>query len=245
MRRLTLIAILTLLLTACSPAAPIATVLPSPLPLTGSVVIDNPPDGAIIYSELLYMSGSAQSVPGNQFQIVLTGVDDQTIAQTTVQIGSDNKWKLELPHGYTGDPTEVTVTARANYPGAPADSDYADESIVLSSKDHRPEGTFGRITSPDEGSTVGGDMIQVTGTASGVFENQFTVEMLDDKGNSLARQAVALFNPYIIDEMPWTVQLSIGKYLGPAEIRVYTKSAKDGSDVPIASVKVTVTADAG
>jgi hypothetical protein len=239
------------LLAACSPSTSStsvqspSTIAPTSAPLTGSVTINTPPDGAIIYSETVVVSGTAQNVPDNHFLVKLITAEDKTLAIVTANIDSGGNWSAEIVHGYAGEPTEVTISALPDYAGAPIDDDYAEGSIVISGRSYRPEGTYGGITAPLDGASVGGDTLQVSGTASGVFENQFTVELRSPDGKAISTQHVTLNNPNVIDEMPWETDLPTNGYLGPAEVRAYATSAKDGSEIPLGSAKITVTAAAG
>jgi hypothetical protein len=203
------------------------------------VSIDYPQDGTVIYSEQVSLSGTSAGV--GQFRIELVNPDNKVIAGETVTPGADGKWSLQLKHGYTGEPTEITVAARPANGG----DDYDERTIALAGAQYRPQGTFGTILEPGEGGSAGGDQIPVSGTASGVFENTLTVE-LSGGGKVISQQNVTLVNPGMVDEVPWTVSLSTSGYTGPAQLLAYTTSAKDGSRVVLGEVKnFTITTDAG
>jgi hypothetical protein len=203
------------------------------------VSIDYPQDGTVIYAEEVSLSGKSTGV--GQFRIELVNPDNKVIAGETVTPGADGKWSLQLKHGYTGEPTEITLAARPVSGG----DDYDERTIALAGAQYRPQGTFGTILEPGEGGTAGGDEISVSGSASGVFENTLTVE-LSGGGKVISQQNVTLVNPGVVDEVPWIVSLPTNGYTGPAQLIAYTTSAKDGSRVVLGEVKnFTITTDAG
>ena len=103
--------ILTLLIicAACAPAAAPSnvTVFPTQPPLPGSVTINHPPDGSIIYAEALYLEGSASDLPAAGFRLEVTSALDELLADVMIQPEA-NDWSIELVHEYAGDPIEVT-----------------------------------------------------------------------------------------------------------------------------------------
>lgn len=236
-------ALLLLLAAACGPGQPEATPTPTAPALTGSVAILLPASGAIIYSEVLNVSGTANSLPNNQFTLQLENIDGDTVNQSVITVAENGNWEVELTHGYSGEPSEFTILALPTN-GATSD-DYDAASVVIAGNSYRPEGTFGSIISPADGSTIGGDSVEVTGTASGLFENEFVLALVDSNGNEVSRQNVTVYNPNFIDDMPWTAELATAGYLGSATIRAFAISARDGSEIPLDSVSVTVSDAAG
>lgn len=240
MRSFTLIVLLILTLAACqSVAQPTATTEPT---LQGTVNITTPVSGSIIYSESLWLEGNAENVPQEGFKMRVVTAEDTVLAETIIQ-PQDGRWQIELVHGYTGDPTEVSVYA------LPVDEsvtqDYDIETIMIAPLETRPEGVFGTILSPQNGDTPGGDEIPVIGSASGVFENQFTLALEQPDGTEISNVHVTMTNPYFVDEMIWEASLPTNGYTGPAVIRAYTLSAADGSEIPLGEVEVMVSRVAG
>ena len=135
--RLFYVLLLVLSFTACiaSSEQDNATGTSSPEPLIGTVDITFPMSGAIIYSETLYLSGTANNIPSEGFRIELIAPDESVIAATLVQTDSDT-WVTEIVHEYSGDPTEVTIVAKGLDENSPLDYDI--ESILLSSLAQRP-----------------------------------------------------------------------------------------------------------
>jgi hypothetical protein len=242
MRPLALL-ILLIALGACGPAVmptPMQTVAPAtPAPFR-RVNITYPQDGTVVYADKVYLSGASQDI--RTFRVQLVNPDGQTIAEATVKAEDQGTWKVELAHGYTGEPMEVTVTTLP-IEGQAEDTDYAIATIVIAGAKYRPEGIFGRITDPTEDSTVGGDTIQLSGAVSGIPQGSFTLALMNG-ANIIDQQTVMVFNPYTVDEAPWTAELRTKGYTGPASIRAYV--LKDGSQIEIGAIKrITVTTDAG
>jgi hypothetical protein len=209
------------------------------------VEITYPLDGTIVYSELLYVSGTATDIPNKTFLIRLVGADDQKIVEAAVQPGEDGSWTVELAHGYNGEPMEMALLALPAVEDVSNESDYAIHQIVVAAQSYRPQGSFGSITSPSEGGTVGGESFEVTGTVSGVFENTFILALMGEDGTEIDMKPVTMLNPYFLDEVPWVAELETNGYTGSAVIEVYEISARDGSKIPFGSVRVTVVQEAG
>lgn len=246
MWRLPLILLILFSGAACSPNPPAATATPLlPPTLSGTVEISIPQAASVIYAEALYLAGTAENIPNQQFKIKLLDPEGLALTQVDVAVQEDGKWQVELVHGYTGDPTEITIAALPSYTDAPADTLYAERSVLLAGHSARPEGTFGSITAPLANDTIGGDFIQVSGTVSGVFENTFTVELRAEDGAVIDQKLVTATNPYFIDEVPWTAELLTSAYTGPATIRAYALSARDGSEIPLADVSIILSRTAG
>ncbi|NWF67830.1 MAG: hypothetical protein HXY40_01970 [Chloroflexi bacterium] len=241
MRAVVMLALMALLVAACSPAAS----GPTPLPgLTGSVMITYPPDGTTVYAEAIYVQGSAQGVPNNTFALEVVGADDQIIARSTV-IVTDGQWTVELPHTYTGEPMEATIYAIPDNTDLSIAQTYASATIIIAGMSYRPEGVFGSITSPATGSTIGGDNLTVTGTASGLYQGTLLLGLFAPDGAQISQIVIAVFNPYFTDAVLWTGEVPTNGYTGAAELRAYYQQASDGKDVTLASVQITITAVAG
>ncbi len=240
MRLSILIAVTLLLITACSIGEPASTPIPTVPPLTGNVDIEYPQDGTVIYSELMHLSGTAQNL--SQFTLKLVNVDDTVIAQAEIQVGDDGNWQLELVHGYNGEPTEVTILA---LPSPEDERDYDIAIVMMAASSHRPDGTFGSIFTPFEGDTVSGDTIEVMGTASGLFEGDFILELVGSDGQVIESQIILVYGFSRLDELPWAANLATNSYTGPAQIRAYTISPRDGAENLLNSVSIIISATAG
>lgn len=245
MRNLLLIMMLSLAAgsAACRPSP--AESIPTAPVLVGSVEIQVPPEGAIIYAEVVYAAGISAQLPAQGFLLKLNNAEDETLIQVTVVPDSAGHWAVELPHPYNGEPTEMTLIAAPHYDGAPTEIDYAAQPLVLAGQSYRPPGIFGSIFTPTDGATVGGDSMLVSGTVSGVFEGSFSLALIDSTGSAIDTQIVTAASGSALDEVPWTAALATHGYTGAAEIRVLVYSADDGSESVLAKASIVITQDAG
>ncbi len=233
-------------LVACSPAnTPETIIQPTQDPtLEGTVSITAPAISSIIYSETVHLAGQASGIPANQFQVQLVGPDDSVYATSTVLVDANGKWQAEIPHGYSGEPTEITVNALP-VGETLATRRYVAYSMVLAGLSYRPEGTFGSITRPVEGDTVGGDLIEVEGRGSGIYENTLLVSLITEDGAIIDNHIITLDNPNIMDDVPWKVDLTTNNYTGPAEIHIFYQSITPVDQVTLDTIKVTISNEAG
>lgn len=243
--RLDMTIIMMALLVACRPAAAppdAATLEPTQVPLSGSIAITTPAEGAVIYAELITLAGTASDLPENAFNLVLTGPDGERIAGTTVRDASPS-WHIELMHTYTGEPIEVTISAHPldlTSTGA-----YARRTIALAGHSYRPEGISGGITLPADGSTVGGEFLLITGTASGVPEYALTIDLIAEDGRLVSRTYAQTSNPYLLDDMPWRAELGINGHYGSATIQFGAQNAADNTVTPLDNIQVQIETAAG
>ncbi|MDX1996067.1 MAG: hypothetical protein SF029_27055 [bacterium] len=238
MRLLLLITSLAMLLTACGGTT--GDVQSAAGTTDGAVTMTFPASGTVIYAESLYLAGQVSGDSPQSFRLEVIGTDDSMIASTQVANASGD-WQVELIHGYTGEPTEVTIQAVS----LDGQNVLASSSVLLSSNDYRPEGAYGFILLPGEGDAVGGDSIPVEGSVSGVFENTFTLVLVDSAENILDEQIITVLNPYFIDEVPYQADLAPGSYTGAAVIRAQATNAEDGGLIELGSVSITIDSSAG
>ncbi len=230
-----------LLLTACSPAVPSTATPAPPTPNSGgSVEFITPQAGSIIYAEVLYLAGTAANIPGSSFRIEVVGADEQVIAQTTVPV-TGTGWQVELMHGYSSEPVEAVILAVP----VTGEGEYDRVTVALAGQQQRPEGSFGSITSPAEGDTVGGDLIEVRGRGSGLFENSLLISLIAEGGAVLDNRIITLNNPYFIDDVPWRVELGTKNHMGAAEIHIFYQSMSTIDEVILDSVPINLTTEAG
>lgn len=237
MRYLSLLLMITFM-AACTPAVPASPIVPVP---SGDVSITTPQTGAILYNPIFYVAGTATNLPAAGFILRAISTDEQVIGEMTVQPEGDS-WAVELEHTRPEEPTEITLFA---LPVGNVAGDYDVISVVLSSEDQRPEGVFGTILTPFEGDEVGGDIIPVFGTASGLFEGTLIVALEQPDGTLIQEQVITVNNPGIIDEVPWSTEIPTNGYEGEAVIRAYYQDANTGNDVTLANVSVLVVFAAG
>jgi hypothetical protein len=211
---------LILILSACAPGALDRTPVPTVPVLVGQVDILTPATGSIIYAETLTIAGTAANLPAEGFTVRVVTARDQLLAQTTLHNADlDNgTWSLDIAHGYTGDPTEISVTAAAANPVIPGDYDVS--SVLLLPLAQRPAGVFGVIRSPAEGAVMGGDLIQIEGTLSGVADKAFTLVLSRRDGDVISEQQIQLAGYTPLDEGVWRAQIPTEGYVGPVVLRM-------------------------
>jgi hypothetical protein len=235
MRRPFLLILLMIALAGCSVGA-----APTPTPLPGSVTIRHPQSGAFLYAPTLYFYGSGENLTGNQFRLTAVTASDETIVDTVITV-ENGTWSYEIANPNVGDPIEVAINALPAAGGAELDS----VSVVLATEAQRPEGVFGTIISPIEGETVGGESIPVSGTASGLFEGTMNLGLETPDGEEFSGIVITVENPGMMDEVPWQADLATNDYRGPAVLRAYYHSAKDGTVMTLATVPITISEAAG
>lgn len=182
------------------------------------VTLSSPANTSVIYASSVYVAGTTNSNDALLIQLVLL---DETILTETRLNNPQGEFSTEIIHGYEGDPGEVLVRV------LPADADptaeqiiLAETSILLASIEHRPEGAFADVLTPQAGDNIGGDRIEVTGRASGIENREFTVELVSSNGDVIDTQTVMLSSPYAVDDVPWRAELSLNTFTGSALIKV-------------------------
>lgn len=218
--------IIALLLAACAPQGK-----------TGSVTLDSPPDGAIIYSSALTVAGTAQGVNSGGFVVTVTDAAGGVIARTEAA-DRDAAFHYELVHGYSGEPVPATLTVTAA--DAPDDTPYVTVGLTIASIEHRPEGVYVDVLVPQPGDEMGGDEIHVHGRAAGLSERMFMVELIGGDGAVIDSAEVNLPPSYVADDLPWSAALAPDEATGNALIRI---TGADGTQLGL--VPVILSAAAG
>lgn len=199
----------------------------------GTVTLTSRTAGAVVYSPALYVAGNAQGVDGLRLQ--LTGADG-LLTETTLQPVAES-WSVELVHGYSGDPLPVTLSV---FPLVDdGQGAYAVISLTLAAFEHRAEGAFAYVVTPQEGDSMGGDSIVVSGRASGQTTYAITVTLADSGGAVLDTQTESFETPYPHDEFGWQVTLNPREYVGDAVLTV------DYGGGQSESINITLSAAAG
>lgn len=210
----------------------------------GSVEILMPANGSIIYAEALYITGTAHEIPEEGFLFQAISTQGEILAEAPVQtIAEDGNWFLEIPYQPLEEPGEVTILALAA--NGTIESPYTFVSVMVAPLTYRPEGTFGSIASPQEDSVIGGDQIQVIGTASGLPGNSFTLTLETGTGDEIAITHVQIDTPYTIDELVWSADLETNDYTGPAFIHAFSLDPETNTRIELGRVQVMVSAVAG
>lgn len=239
--RITILSLIIACCAACAPAAnPAVTVFPTQPPLQGSVTITHPQNGNIIYAEALYVAGTAANIPNEGFRLRVTSALDEEIADVTVQPEGED-WSLEIVHQYTGDPTEMTIVALPLT--GTVDNAYAITSAAIAPLTTRPEGTFGTILQPNPASVVGGDVLLVVGTVSGLPGDEARLILAQPDGTPISEVPIIIDHPYAIDEVLWEVNIETNSYTGPALLMLAYDEAE--ASVELGRVEITLSIVAG
>lgn len=241
MRRFIPLAVLLMILTACSSGGDDDT-KPSdnPASFSGEVDIIHPLDGTVIYAESMVITGTLFGSESQTFTLQLVNPDDEIIAEAPLT-ASRGDWEVEIPHGYTGDPTAITIRA------VPENADlgaYDSVSIFMADMSFRPDGTFATVRTPPQDAPIGGDSVLIEGSVSGLSTNQLLVALVDAEGNTLNEQTIEVFNPFFIDETLWQVEFTLTGYVGEAQIQV-SDIAEDGTTTSLTHIDLTIGDSAG
>lgn len=204
---------------------------------TGTITLDSPPDGAIVYSSALTVAGTAQGINSGGFTVTVTDASGAVIARHHAP-ERDAAFSFEMIHGYSGEPSNVTITVTAA--DAPDDPPYMTRTVTLAAPQHRPEGVYVDVLTPQMGDEIGGDEIDVRGRTSGLADRAFTVELVGGDGAVIDSAEVVLPPGYITDDLPWQAVIDPGEATGSAILRV---TGKDGTEYAL--VPVVLSAAAG
>jgi hypothetical protein len=218
-----------------------------PTPASGErAEIVSPANGASVGGSPLYVSGVVHNLTEDKFTLQVFDASDQPISsEQTITLSNPNHvadvpWSASVTlRGYTGaaqirisanlaDGTTALIgTASVTVvPGTPA-------SVVQPAN-----GATVTLTSPVSGISVASNPINVTGTAGGLADNQFTLLLLAaDSGTVINSQVITTFgaDKYVV---PWSIPLDTSAFRGRAEIRAVTIT--NGQQVTLASVIVTL-----
>lgn len=239
MRRL-YIFLLIIILAACGAVPEETSNDPANPVMEGDVRITFPQSGTVVYSEALYVEGTAADVPEDGFILRAVLPDDSVLTETTITPDSD-EWSVDMLHNYTGDPTQIILEA---IPANGADGYYSEQSLIISQLTYRPEGTFGTLLSPTPEMAVGGDLIEVVGTASGIPSNTVTISLTERDGTLISEIEYAIPSPYNIDEVLWITDLPTADYTGLATVTVTYVDA-DGETQTLGEADIIVSVVAG
>lgn len=197
---------------------------------TGTITLDSPPDGAIIYSSALTVAGTAQGINSGGFIVTLADASGAVIARHNAA-ERDTTFSFEMIHGYNGEPVPVLLKVTAA--DAPDDPAYVTRAVTLAAMDHRPEGVYIDVLTPQMGDETGGDEIDVRGRASGLESRAFSVELIGGDGVLVDAVEVLLPPGYIADDLPWQAALNPGEATGSAIVRVIGSDGTEYALIPV------------
>lgn len=228
MQKILSLLLLLLLASACGTGESVSDSPPTPTepPLIGGVDIMSPQLGSIIYAETLAANGSIEGV--DAFRLTIETVDGELLFDGMID-GINSSWQREIVHGYQGEPIEAILTARST--DRRVSLVYDELAILIASMTYREEGIFGQILLPSEDQQVGGDAIQISGTASGIPDNRLSIMLRHDEG-LIDKQIIPVDNPYRVDERVWSADLLTNGYQGQATVEVtYTNPITESEQI--------------
>lgn len=231
---------LTVILVLAAACTPTSTGAPPTHTFETFVTIEAPRIGTVIYSGTIYVAGTTNNSMNDAFQIEVITANGDVIAESTVT-PIDGQWNVQLPHAYTGDPTEVTIIASVSDGETSAELDLA--SAVLSPIGNRPDDHYGLILQPTNNDTAGGEQIPVFGIVSGpgIQEIIVALTMGDEE---ISRTTAAVDYPNKLDEIPWQVDLLTDNRTGPVKITLGYED-ETGNFAVLDEVELVLTAVAG
>ena len=115
---------------------------------------------------------------------------------------------------------------------------------MATSLDYREAGISGLILFPTEGLSVGGDSIQIEGTASGIPDNRLSISLRHDEG-LIDKQVIILDNPYRIDARTWSADLLTNNYQGVATIDIAYIDPQTNSEQILDTISIVIGSAAG
>lgn len=214
------------LLASCGTDTQSKTPVPTEPPLEGRVQVTSPQIGSIIYAEVLAIAGTIEDV--DAFQLQIETLDGVMLFDGEIE-GVDGRWSREIVHHYDGEPIEAVIRAKST--NSRVTLTYSEVPILIASRAYREDGIFGSILFPADQQSVGGDAIEITGTASGIPNNRLSIMLRHDEG-LIDKQIITLDNPYQIDERVWVSNLLTNGYQGEAFIDItYTDNETETEQI--------------
>jgi len=226
-------------LSACGSDTPTEPPAPTQPPLIGAVDITSPKLGSVIYAETLYVSGTIQGV--DVFKLHIETLTGEILFDGEIT-GIDGHWNKEIVHDYTGEPIEAIIQAKST--DSRVSLQYDELPILIASVVYREEGIFGLVLSPTEQQSVGGDSLQIEGTASGIPDNRLAIMLRHDEG-LVDKQVIILDNPYRIDARTWSADLLTNGYLGTAFIDIAYTDPETNSEHILDTISIIIGSAAG
>jgi hypothetical protein len=136
----------------------------------------------------------------------------------------DGRFAVQFVPTYDGPPVEMLARVYAVNDTART-APKAEARFTLAALADRPTGEYVDVLTPLEGVEVGGDLIEVSGRASGVAGGTLTVELVDSAGTTLDTVTLELPTDNLLDDVPWSAALRPAGVTGSALVRV---SGADG-----------------
>lgn len=199
----------------------------------GRVTITYPTGQITVYAELLYVSGTSDRA-NSAFNLMLRRADGGIQAQTRITTDTNGDWSVELAHGYRSEPAAFDLLT---FPiGDPTTAEtpqpYTSTTITIAASAQRPYGAFATIDPIPQPS--GNQTVQISGTASGIAQNTFTLLLLDPNQTLITQKTVTFTNPYLIDQTYWSAEFTAADLTQAASLRLVTVDPNNADEVILA-----------
>lgn len=215
-----------------------------------SAVIVAPVAGSTVSGNPLQLSGVVYGLPQDSFVLELLNNLGSVINQQTITLRNPNNapeisWSAALSTQYRGAAV-VQLIARdrqgQNYVAASVSITIGSEGVATGSPaiPQTTNAPFAVITQPIGGATVAGNPIQVSGSAGGIFENVFTLELRAANNTLLNSQTITLTSSDPSLVVPWSASLGTSGVMGQVELRVIYERPSDGQPQTLAVAMVTL-----
>ncbi len=227
-----------------------ATLQAVPTSATGEqATIDSPAAGGTVYTGTVRISGGVENLSQDAFTLSILTPTGDVVNTQPINLMNPNHvakvpWSAAMTiTSYTGNAIievrarsatdEDIVLARTPITIQRAGSGSTGGNVVATGLPSNASGPVGSIDTPTANEGIGGDPIQVTGTAGGILTNSFTLALIAPDGNVLNSQTISLTSAET-NVVPWAAALGTSGYKGIAELR-----ATAGTTV-IASIPITL-----
>ena len=211
-----------------------------------SAIIISPTNGSTVSGNPLQLSGVVYGLPRDSFVLEMLNNAGTVINRQTITLRNPNNfaevsWSAALMTQYRGAAV-IRLVAQDRL-----GDDYVAASVSVTigegggSNVAIPQTTtspYAIITQPISSATVAGNPIQVSGSAGGIFENVFTLELRAANNTLLNSQPITLTSSDPSLVVPWSASLGTSGYMGQAELRVVYFRPSDGQSQTLAATPV-------
>ena len=227
-----------------------ATLQAVPTSETGeTATIESPAAGGQVYTGTVRISGWVENLAQDEFTLSIVAPNGNVVNTQPIHLMNPNNvakvpWSAAMTitsytgeavievHARSADDKDVLL-ARSPVTIQQGGSGSTGGNVVATGLPSNASGPVGSIDTPTANEAIGGDPIQVTGTAGGIPSNSFTLALIAPDGNVLNSQLITLTGAET-NVVPWAAALGTSGYTGSAALRATT-----GTTV-IASIRITL-----
>jgi len=200
---------------------------------TLSVKLDTPAQGTVVYASSLTVSGQTEGVGS----AVMVYVEPSILTPTFTGYSYapevvDGRFSVDFIPAYDGPPLQMVVRVYG-VSDVERETLKAESTFILATVAERPAGMYVDVLTPQPGDEAGGDVIGVSGRASGVVGGVLTVVLVDSNAAVMDTQTVTLQTANLLDDVPWQANLKPGDGKGNAIIRVIGADGTVYQTIPV------------